>query len=84
MEQFLNFLDTNSLLMQLKDFLFGFLEQGLNFFDQQNVITQVGIMVGLGIITVLGTIDLVKRLSKLIFVAIVLFALWFVYTNYVA
>jgi hypothetical protein len=74
----------NGFFTQIQDFIFGYLDQGLAWFDTQDILIQLGVLVGGAVVVVLGTIDLIKKLSKLIFVAVVLFALWFVYTNYVA
>jgi len=60
----------------------GYLRDGLTFFEEQDILIQSGILVGGVIIIFLGAIDLVKKLSKLIIVAVVIFGLWFVYSNY--
>ena len=52
--------------------------------QQQDILIQTGILVGGVIVIFLGAIDLVKKLSKLIIVAVVIFGLWFVYSNYLA
>lgn len=62
----------------------GFLNDGLTFFEEQDILIQSGILVGGVIVIFLGAIDLVKKLSKLIIVAVVIFGLWFVYSNYLA
>lgn len=59
-----------------------YLQDGLTFFEEQDILIQSGILVGGVIVIFLGAIDLVKKLSKLIIVAVVIFGLWFVYTNY--
>lgn len=74
----------NDFFTSISQTIVGYLQDGVNFFDQQDILIQAAVIVGGVVIVFLGTIDLVKRLSKLIFVAVVLFALWFVYTNYVA
>lgn len=83
MEFILNFLD-NDLFNGISNTIVGYLNQGVTFFEEQDILIQTAVILGGAIIIFLGTIDLVKRLSKLIFVAVVIFALWFVYTNYVA
>ncbi len=60
----------------------GYLTDGFNFLMGQDLIIKLAMIFGGVIIIFLGTLDLVKRLSKLIFIAFVLFALYFVYTNY--
>lgn len=62
----------------------GYLNDGITFFEQQDILIQSGILVGGVIVIFLGAIDLVKKLSKLIIVAVVIFGLWFVYSNYLA
>ena len=83
MEMLLEFLN-NGFFNGISEAVVGYLNQGLEFFESQDILIQAAVILGGGIIIVLGALDLVKRLSKLIFVAVVLFALWFVYTNYVA
>ena len=72
------------LFQSLLTALDGYLEDGFNFLMGQDLIIKVAMIFGGAIIIFLGTLDLVKRLSKLIFIAFVLFALYFVYTNYLA
>jgi len=78
-----NFLD-NSFFTSISQTLEGYLQQGVDFFGEQDVLIQAAIMVGGVIIVFLGTFDLLKKLSKLFIIAIILFALWFIYTNYFA
>lgn len=47
-------------------------------------ISQIGVLVLGAIIALLGTFSLIKKLSKLIFVVVVVFAIWYVLTNDVA
>lgn len=68
----------------ISDAIVGYLQDGLAFFEQQDILIQAGILVGGVIVIFLGAIDLVKKLSKLIIVAVVIFGLWFVYSNYLA
>ena len=68
----------------ISEAIVGYLNQGLEFFEQQDILIQSGILVGGVIVIFLGAIDLVKKLSKLIIVAVVIFGLWFVYSNYLA
>jgi hypothetical protein len=77
------FLD-NNLFNSISSTIIDYLNDGVTFFSNQDILIQAGIIVGGGIIVFLGAIDLVKRLSKLIIIAVVLFGLWFVYTNYMA
>ena len=72
------------LFQTLLDALDGYLQDGFNFLMGQDLIIKVAMIFGGAIIIFLGTLELVKRLSKLIFIAFVLFALYFVYTNYLA
>lgn len=83
MDFILSFLE-NDMFNSISEAVVGYLQQGVDFFASQDILIQVAVLLGGIIIIFLGTIDLVKRLSKLIFIAVVLFALWFVYTNYVA
>lgn len=68
----------------ISDTVVGYLNDGLTFFQNQDILIQTGILVGGVIVIFLGAIDLVKKLSKLIIVAVVIFGLWFVYSNYLA
>jgi len=79
----MNFLD-NDLFNSISQTVVDYLQDGVDFFANQDILIQVAVLLGGVIIIFLGAIDLVKKLSKLIFVAFVIFALWFVYTNYVA
>ena len=72
------------LFQSLLTALDGYLQDGFTFLMDQDLIIKVAMIFGGAIIIFLGTLDLVKRLSKLIFIAFVLFALYFVYTNYLA
>jgi hypothetical protein len=83
MDFILNFLGSD-FFTTISSTIVGYLNQGVDFFEQQDILIQGAVLLGGVVIIFLGTIDLVKKLSKLIFVAVVLFALWFVYTNYVA
>ena len=68
----------------ISNVIVGYLEDGLQFFKDQDILIQSGILVGGVIVIFLGAIDLVKRLSKLIIIAVVIFGLWFAYSNYFA
>lgn len=68
----------------ISEVVVGYLNDGLEFFQAQDILIQSGILVGGVIVIFLGAIDLVKKLSKLIIVAVVIFGLWFVYSNYLA
>ena len=68
----------------ISEVVVGYLQDGLTFFENQDILIQTGILVGGVIVIFLGAIDLVKKLSKLIIVAVVIFGLWFVYSNYLA
>ena len=83
MEFLMTFLE-GEFFSSISEMLVGYLQDGLNFFTEQDILIQSGILVGGVIIIFLGAIDLVKKLSKLIIVAVVIFGLWFVYSNYLA
>lgn len=83
MDFILNFLGSD-FFNTISDTVVGYLNQGVTFFESQDILIQGAVLLGGVVIVFLGAIDLVKKLSKLIFVVVVLFALWFVYTNYVA
>lgn len=68
----------------ISDTIVGYLQDGITFFQEQDILIQSGILVGGVIVIFLGAIDLVKKLSKLVIVAVVIFGLWFVYQNYLA
>jgi hypothetical protein len=68
----------------ISEMIVGYLQDGLDFFTEQDILIQTGILVGGVLVIFLGAIDLVKKLSKLIIVAVVIFGLWFVYSNYLA
>lgn len=55
-----------------------------NMVDGLDPISQIGVLVLGGIIAILGTFSLIKKLSKLIFVVVVVFAIWYVLTNDIA
>jgi hypothetical protein len=73
-----------SFFENISDMVVGYLNDGLTFFGEQDILIQTGILVGGVIVIFLGAIDLVKKLSKLIIVAVVIFGLWFVYSNYLS
>lgn len=83
MEFILGFLD-NDFFNSISNTVVGYLQQGVDFFAEQDILIQTAAIVGGAIIVFLGALDLVKRLSKLIFIAVLVFAIWFIYTNYFA
>jgi hypothetical protein len=83
MEFIMNFLDSE-FFNSISSAIVSYLNDGITFFGEQDILIQAGILVGGVIIVFLGAIDLVKRLSKLIIIAVVIFGLWFAYTNYLA
>ena len=83
MEFITTFLE-GALFSNISDIIVGYLNDGLAFFEEQDILIQSGILAGGVIVIFLGAIDLVKRLSKLIIIAVVIFGLWFVYSNYLA
>jgi hypothetical protein len=83
MDFILGFLD-NTFFNSISETLVGYLQQGVDLFEQQDILIQTAVAVGGVIIIFLGTFDLLKRLSKLFVIAIIVFALWFIYTNYFA
>lgn len=82
--EFITNLLQQTFFQNISDIVVGYLQDGLTFFENQDILIQSGILVGGVIIIFLGAIDLVKKLSKLIIVAVVIFGLWFVYSNYLA
>ena len=83
MEFITTFLE-GALFESISNTIVSYLNDGLTFFENQDILIQSGILVGGVIVIFLGAIDLVKKLSKLIIVAVVIFGLWFVYSNYLA
>ncbi|MCK5387691.1 MAG: hypothetical protein KAJ22_00250 [Candidatus Izimaplasma sp.] len=58
-----------------------FIDSGYDFINNLGVIEQIiGMLVG-GIIVILGTFELVKKLSKIIIVILILGGLWFLYSG---
>ena len=70
-----------SFLGSLGDMVSGIFEDLYNMVVALDPITQIGVLVVGAIIVILGTFSLIKKLSKLIFVVIVVFAIWYVLTN---
>jgi hypothetical protein len=83
MDFILNFLD-NGFFNSISTTMEGYLQQGVDLFKEQDILIQVAVLFGGAIIIFLGTFDLLKKLSKLFVIAIIVFALWFIYTNYFA
>ena len=70
-----------SFLGSFGDQISGIFERLYNMVTALDPISQIGVLVLGGIITILGTFSLIKKLSKLIFVVVVVFAIWYVLTN---
>ncbi len=59
----------------------GIIDSAFDFVNNLGVIEQIiGLLVG-GIIVILGTFELVKKLSKIIIVVLILGGLWFLYSG---
>ena len=59
----------------------GIIDSGFDFVNNLGVLEQIiGLLVG-GIIVILGTFELVKKLSKIIIVVLILGGLWFLYSG---
>lgn len=59
----------------------GIIDSAFDFVNNLGVIEQIiGMLVG-GIIVILGTFELVKKLSKIIIVVLILGGLWFLYSG---
>ncbi len=57
------------------------INSGFDFINNLGILEQiVGLLVG-GIIVILGTFELVKKLSKIIIVFLILGGLWFLYSG---
>ncbi|MCF7924917.1 MAG: hypothetical protein K9L26_00075 [Candidatus Izimaplasma sp.] len=59
----------------------GYITEGYNFVMALSAIEQLVGALGLVIIVILGTFELIKKLSKLIIVVAVLFGLWVLYNQ---
>lgn len=62
------------------DFL---LEEAFNFYKSQDSLIRIGLGALLGIVALFGVVSLVKKLSKLIYILLLIFAVYFVLTNFV-
>lgn len=71
----------DSLVGQLGDMVSGVFEDLYNMVSNLDPVSQLGVLVLGGIITILGTFSLIKKLSKLIFVVALIFVIWYVLTN---
>ena len=74
----------NEFFTSISEMIIGYLNDGVTFFETQDILIQVAVIAGGGIIIFLGALDLVKRLSKLLIIAVIIFGLWFAYTNFIA
>ena len=74
----------NEIFTSISNTIVGYLNDGVAFFETQDILIQVAVIACGGIIIFLGAIDLVKRLSKLLIIAVIIFGLWFAYTNFIA
>lgn len=83
MPEFLNGFLESAILQGISNFIDNYVNQGIAFIQSLDPITKAGIAVGGAILLVLGAIDLIKRMTKLLVVAVIVFGLWFVYTTYV-
>lgn len=73
-----------SILGTIGESVSGIFESLYNMVEALDPISQIGVLVLGAIIALLGTFSLIKKLSKLIFVIVVVFAIWYVLTNDVA
>ena len=80
LEEFRTMLE-ESILGQFGDMVSGIFEDLYNMVTALDPISQIGVLVLGGIITILGTFSLIKKLSKLIFVVALIFVIWYVLTN---
>ncbi len=80
LQTFRDFLE-ESILGQFGESISAIFDSLHDMVDGLDPVSQIGVLVLGGIITILGTFSLIKKLSKLIFVVIVVFAIWYVLTN---
>lgn len=59
----------------------GIIDSAFDFVNNLGVIEQIIGMLVVGIILILGTFELVKKLSKIIIIVLVLGGLWFLYSG---
>jgi hypothetical protein len=82
-----SFLDDIPFLDQIVGILEGFIpletyiDQGYTFITELSYVEQLLGSLILGVILILGLMTLIKKLSKLIIVAAILFGLWLLYQN---
>ena len=74
----------SQIFIDLSEMIVGYMMDGVEFFETQDILIQLAVIGGGGIIIFLGAIDLVKKLSKLLIIAVIIFGLWFAYTNFIA
>lgn len=70
-------LDTIEGLIPMQDII----DSGYDFINNLGIIEQVVGLLVLGIIVILGTFELVKKLSKILIVVLILGGLWFLYSG---
>ena len=70
-------IDTIEGLIPMQDII----DSGFDFINNLGIIEQVIGLLVLGIIVILGTFELVKKLSKIIIVVLILGGLWFLYSG---
>jgi len=70
-------LDTIEGLIPMQDII----DYGFDFINNLGIIEQVVGLLVLAIVVVLGTFELVKKLSKILIVVLILGGLWFLYSG---